>query len=492
MASLVFEIPDDAWCLVVEFATYSLRQVLLLQQISRHFRQVMRNPLMVAHLSVEVGDLSHVQRMGALGLGVRYLKAVALPASAALEFLVCTASVHSLNLSHGKFDSGTFQSAIMLVSNLQQLDVSFCRQLVRIQELPHTLRALDVMNCTRLVALPPMPNLDDLNASHCPRLRVLPELPVLISADLGYGPAAIDPMDTLRHLKISQANVPDSRRLTRLDSLCLLECNFEQEWTCAPLTNLVALTLVFVSYRRAHDLTGLSLLKGLQKLHLEGGVCDDNLTSLESLTSVKSLFVASELISDEGLVSIAKMRALETLYLNNCRRTQLTGRGLSALAALPQLRSLHLSECYGVAHRMKGLSTLTQLQALCIDNDHDSREAMSWQVTPEEAQIDEWAHENDFKPLVRLPNLTTLELLYCSVKSLRWLKRIPRLQMLVVKGCDLTLTGLWALVPCKIASVVLGERARATLGDEVGRFRERMPPHALAFESEEFWDAPGG
>jgi Leucine-rich repeat (LRR) protein len=485
LASLLFTIPDDVWHLVVEFATHSMRQVLRLQQIDSHFRTIMRNPLMVTHLEVEVNDLSHVRRMKSLGFGVHYLKAQALPASAALDLLACTPNVRGLNLSHGNFDSTAFQQAIVLLPQLQQLNVSFCRQLVRIQALPDTLRELDVMYCTRLVELPPMANLQNLDASHCSRLSVLPALPALVSANLGYGLTAINAMDTLRHLKIGQASVPDSRTLTRLDSLCLVDCNFEQEWFCAPLTNLTALTLVFVSYRRAHDLSALSMLTGLQKLHLETGVCDDNLASLESLVRVKSLFVASELISDDGLGSIAKMRALETLYINNCRRKQITDQGLCVLAALPQLRSLHLSECYGVAHRMQGLSALTQLQALCIDNDHDAREASRWPVTPEEALIDQWAHEDDFEPLTALPNLTTLELLYCSVMSLRWLNQIPRLDMLVVKGCDLTLTGLWDLVPCNIASVVLGERARATLGDDVEMFRQRMSPHALVFESEE-------
>jgi len=371
----------------------------------------------------------------------------------------------------------------MALPHLQQLDVSFCRQLERIHALPNALRVLDVMYCTRLAELPPMPNLEKLVASHCSCLRVLPALPALVSADLGYGLASIDPLSTLRRLKIGQDQAPDTRRLTSLASLCLLECNFEQPWFCEPMRNLTALTLVFVSQRRDHDLTCLSSLTGLQKLHLESGVNDDNLASLESLVGVKSLFVASELISDEGLESIAKMRGLESLYINNCRHTQITGHGLRVLAALERLRSLHLSECYGVKHCMQGLSALTQLQALCMDNNWQA--ARRWEVTPEEAQIDEWAHEDDFKPLVVLPNLTTLELLYCHIKSLCWLNRIPRLQVLAVKGCDLTLTGLWGLVPCTIASVMLDERASATLGDEVASFRERMPPNALVFESEE-------
>ena len=80
----LFKIPDDVWRMVVEFATCSLWQVLVLQRVGRHFRQIMRHPLMVSHLRVELGDLSHVQRLGSFRLGVHDLTAEAVPARAAV------------------------------------------------------------------------------------------------------------------------------------------------------------------------------------------------------------------------------------------------------------------------------------------------------------------------------------------------------------------------------------------------------------------------
>lgn len=486
-ASSMFKVPDDVWCLVVELATHSLSQVLSLQRINTHFRRVMKNPIMVSHLSFEVDDLSDVERMGSLSFGVRYFKAATLPASAPLERLACVPFVHCLDLMYGNFDSENFQAAIMSLHNLQRLDLSFCRQLVKIKALPTTLRVLDVMYCTRLAELPPMPNLEKLDASHCPRLRTLPELPALLSVDLGYSTTVIDStnaLSTLRHLKIGHHAAPQCQQLTNLGSLCLVDCNFEHEWLCAPLTHLTTLTLVFVSYRRAHDLTCLALLTGLQNLHLETGVSDDNLACLETLVNLKSLAVGSELISDDGLKSIGKMRGLQTLYINNCRRRQITSDGLTALTPLRHLRSLHLSECYGINCSMRGLSALTQLRALCIDNNVNFKDR--WPITPEEEELDEMVHQDDLRGLTFLHNLTTLELFYCDMTSLRWLNKIPRLEALVVKGCDLTLNGLWDLHPCNIPSVILGERAQVTLGDSLERFRARIEPHArLTFERED-------
>jgi Leucine-rich repeat (LRR) protein len=324
-----------------------------------------------------------------------------------------------------------------------------------------------------------MPNLERLDASHCPRLLALPELPALVRVDLGYSNTVIGSAHTqLRHLKIRHQQVPECEHLPHLDSLCLVECNFERAWSCAPLTKLTTLTLAFVSYRKAHDLTCLSLLTGLQELRLEAGVSDDNLACLETLVNVKKFAVGSESISDEGLVFIGKMRSLETLYINNCRRKQITGDGLLALAPLSTLRSLHLSECYGVNY--SDLSPLTQLRALCIDNDVNLSER--WPITPEEEEIDQMVRQNDLRPLTLLHNLTTLELLYCRLKSLLWLNQIPRLAVLVVKGCQLTRKGLWDLTPCHIPSVILGECSCAKLGQDLGRYRQCVPQ--LTFESE--------
>lgn len=484
--SLLYKVPDAVWRLVVEFATYSLTQVLTLQQINTHFQRVMHNPIMVSHVGVQLDQLIDVQHMGSLVLGVRYFTCTALPASADFELLTRMPAIRSLDLSRGKFDPETFQAAIASLSHLERLDLSFCRQLVELQALPDTLRVLDVMCCTRLVGLPPMPNLETLDASHCPRLRALPELPALVSLELGYSATSIDSQNTLgtlHHLKIDHAKVSDCQPLIDLDSLCLVDCNFEERGLCAPLTKLTSLTLVFVSYRKAHDLACLSLLTGLQSLRLETGVSDDNLTCLQTLVGLKSLAVGSELISDAGLASIGQMRGLETLYINNCRRQQISGDGLVALRSLAHLRSLHLSECYGVLGKngMRGLSALTQLQALCIDNDVNLRER--WPITPEEEWLDQMVRQDDLQPLSLLHNLRTLELLYASMKSLRWLNQIPRLETLVVKGCHMTRRGLWDLVPCHIALVILGERARATLGKDLDRYCQCMPTQ-LTFESE--------
>jgi hypothetical protein len=127
---------------------------------------------------------------------------------------------------------------------------------------------------------------------------------------------------------------------------------------------------------------------------------------------------------------------------------------------------------------------LTQLQALCIDNDVNLSER--WPITPEEEWIDQMVRQDDLRSLTFLPNLKTLELLYCALKSLRWLNKIPRLDTLVVKGCHLTRKGLWDLAPCHIASVILGDSARVTLGKDVERYRQRMSPHSqLTFECED-------
>jgi hypothetical protein len=292
------------------------------------------------------------------------------------------------------------------------------------------------------------------------------------------------PTNTLRHLQICQTHVPDAHHLTSLDTLCLVNCNFEQHaWVCAPLTKLTALTLVFVSYRKAHDLSCVALLAGLQKLHLEVGVSDDNLAALETLVNLKALVIASELISDAGLVSVAKMRSLETLYINNCRRTQITSEGLVVLAPLQHLVALRLSECYGVRYDLGGLSALVQLRTLCIHN--NARFAGRWPITPEEAMLEYMLHDNDLQPLIHLSNLAELELLYCDIRGLMWLNQIPHLERLVVKGCPLTLDGVWDLMPCDIKSVIFGETTRAMLGKDVKRFRQAMPSHGqVAFESE--------
>ena len=479
--SLLFEIPDDVWCLVVEFSTYTVSQVLGLQLINAHFRRVMRNPIMISHVTVGLEHVQDVHRMGTLRPGVRHVKAAELPYRASLEFLSGLTAVRCLNLSQGQFDAYTLEMAIGSLVHLDTLDLSFCKRLVELKTLPATLRVLDVTLCSRLQALPALPNLERLHASNCQRLRVLPDFRALISINLGWGSTSFVPHNTLRYLKTDQTNVPDANSLTNLDSLCLVNCNFErQQWCCAPLSNLRELALVFVAYRKAHDLSCLALLKSLQTLHLEIGVSDANLVYLETLVNLKALSIGSEHISDNGLASITKMRSLETLHINNRGRTQITHQGLVALVPLVNLVSLRLSECHGVRYKMRGLSALVQLRTLSIE--HNANFAAHWPVTPEEKMMDYMVHEDDLRPLTKLSNLTVLKLWYCHIMSLKWLNKIPRLEMLVVKGCPMVLDGLWDLMPCNIKSVVLGEDVRAKLGKDAERFRHSVLDGQLSFE----------
>lgn len=64
-------IPDDLMCMVVEFSTRSLRAILNLQLISRHFRTVMRQPKMVSHVHAQFNHFHGGQALGELASGLR-------------------------------------------------------------------------------------------------------------------------------------------------------------------------------------------------------------------------------------------------------------------------------------------------------------------------------------------------------------------------------------------------------------------------------------
>ena len=444
----MFELPNDILGQVVEFATQTLREVLQLQLISKHFRKAMRHSNKLTHLDVTFKDLREVNQLGPMAVGVRKATIHSLER---LESLSGLPALRSLDLTHGLFKIGL---EVMHLTHLHSLNIQKCRSLQGIDNLPPGLRDLNASECHELVHLPAcLPQLLHLNIRNCYNLDAIPLMPQLLTLDAAQCPAPLGIMTTLLSLSASHDDYNSVSKHISLHTLKLQDCAFDRSDFLVPLVQLNTLRLYLTETYSYYDMRGLSTLSNLELLELDGPLTNEHLESIETLTQLRSLILSCTKMSDEGMRSVAKLQGLTWLELwCSCSRS-FSHTGLRHLA-LPQLQTL----------RLVGMRDLTDLQGF------EGVANLEHLIISSSDRLDDLQHVS------LMPKLKAIQFAYCdSLTSLRWLNQLPCLMSLDVSRCwDLQREGLWEIFPCQLSELVLNAHARAQLGDEVGRFHQQL------------------
>ena len=155
-------VPDDVIRTVVEFATQSLRAVLSLQLVSRHFHAVMKQPKMLWHVRVHFDNFQDGQH---LGVGLRHLSI--LSSRSTLAPLALLQGLRTLHMPDWRTNADVMQY-LGNVTQLEELDLSKAVWLTRFKSLPASLKRLNVSETSiQEFFLPYMPNLEELDVSCC-------------------------------------------------------------------------------------------------------------------------------------------------------------------------------------------------------------------------------------------------------------------------------------------------------------------------------------
>ncbi len=425
----ISSVPPDLMQIVITFAAPTLADVAALAVLSRYFRDLILSPNMAGH--VRANFTSVWDRLHELGPLVKGVRATHAQLVTNLHGLSCMPALRVLELPHGEFDSGMFNEAMRTVPYLHMLNVNSCAGLLSITTLPATLRLLNVSDCVHLRHLPAsLLNVYDLNVNYCSNLLTLPRMPKLEVLKMEKCPATLAVNSTMRRLKKNLLRLDPSviEHCTALEILDVTDCDvFDIDFT-TPLCKLVTLFIQFAETGNDMDLSGLIGLKNLRVLRLENDITDEHLESVNKLPDLFSLTLMSHLLTDDGVRSIAQIKGLTYLVLDNYDCMGITADGFAACAEMRGLRMLSLKYCQGVED-LSTLANFSGLHELCFVG---------------------CSAISNLAALCALKSLTTLEFDSCdSITTLEGLKLVPKLTTLSVMCCrNLSRCGLWALMPC--------------------------------------------
>jgi Leucine-rich repeat (LRR) protein len=455
---LAFGLPLDVLCVVVQFATSTLRQTLRLKEVSLALRKAMQNPNMYRHLRAEFKSLEEV------GSAIR---CATVTGADSVESLARLPQLRALYLPMCKIRTDAMQAALGSLANLQELSLNSCEMLDVLTWLPSTLRVLnvsaslvselptlpnlEVLNvayCRRLASLPDYPNLQDLNmsgcnlevdmrnlrlfnasncdrlyflpasstltaldVSGCPRLTTFPDLPFLRELRMVGCPARLNA--SMSRLEALNSEICDLEHARNLTHVSIVHCGADDLSSISRLPNLAHLSLFFL-FNSAHDLSVLELLPKLDTLNLGTQISNGDLEHVTCCRQLRRLTVSSNAVDNAGILCIATLQDLEFLRIDNWSYNLVTNLG--ALSALPKLREMELDECLG----LRSMASLSEMRAL---------ERLSFR------RCDHLA--NDFSTLSALSRLTELSIESCSgITSLVGISSIVPLTSLRVVWCS--------------------------------------------------------
>jgi Leucine-rich repeat (LRR) protein len=437
-------VPDDIIRTVVEFATQSLRAVLSLQLVSRHFHAVMKQPKMLWHVRAHFNDFQDGQQ---LGVGLRHLSIPG--ARSTLASLALVRGLRTLHMPGWRINAD--MQHLQNMTQLEELDLSRAVWLRKLESLPVSLKRLNI-NGTPIQRLPYMPNLEELDVSGngvhrsvsdsiilstCPNLRSLK------MADSASEMLDLRCLAKLQELDISSGDLTHLQVGHQLHVLTAERCAFLRE--IPDLPNLTELNVMF-----CESLVVLPQLPNLLKLHNYGSPTRPNI----SMSQLRELD-ASEL-TFEHFECLAMFPKLEKLDLQGCEFVEqdftklpnltsliLEPEASASLYCLPtSLTHLQLDGEVSDRH-MAALPTLTNLKTLLVTSEHCTDASMMWISripSLEFLSVDNASHWSissfGVSYLENLPNLRHLELLYCTVDDLAVVSRVANLEILDIDGID--------------------------------------------------------
>lgn len=323
----LLRIPDDVMRTVVEFATQSLRAVLSLQLISRHFHGVMKQPKMLWHVRAHFKDFHDGQQ---LSVGLRHLS---IPGSrSTLAPLALLRGLRTLHMPDWRTNADVMQH-LGNATQLEELDLSKSVWLKRFESLPASLKRLDISE-TSVQGLPFLPGLEELDVSCCRE--------GFTGSQEFEAPDFIACCPNLRSLNMagSEGENLDLRYLTKLQVLDISSCE---------LTDLqVGRQLRALDAERCQYLFSLPDLPNLTELNVM--FCE----SLEVLPSLPMLLkLQNRGTRTRPNLSMSQLRELVA--------SEFTFERFECLDMFPKLAKLDLQGCEFVEQDLTKLPNLTSL-----------------------------------------------------------------------------------------------------------------------------------
>lgn len=493
-------VPDDVMRNIVEFATQSLRAVLSLQLISRHFYEVMRQTKMLSHVRARFDDLHDGQH---LSVGLRHLSIV--DARNALTPLALLCGLRTLHIPRCRTSSDIAQY-LQNMTQLEELDLS---NMVWLKILPMSLMSLKRLNIqnTGIQRLPYMPNLEELDVSSCQHVSdyiVFRACPNIRSLKMTDSLATI--LDFRKLTQLQELDISSSE-LTHLHvgpQLCVLNvelCEYLLEIPGLPnllelnvqacdsldvlpelpkllkLLNCGSQTCPNSSMKQLRELGASKYtferfevldLPGLEKLDLQG--CEFVEQNFEKLPNLVHLVLELEAsanvnclpsslihlqlddkVSDLDMSLVAcNLTNLKTLIVNS----DITDAGMMSIAKIRGLEHFCIDNnrsgnitSLGVSHLAASNLRHLELRSCAVDD----LTVVSGFANLEVLII--WGNikQLDPEPLANAQRLTTLEFTGCTLQSLRGLNAIPRLEMLSIVSCRVVSENIHDLIPIQVA-----------------------------------------
>jgi Leucine-rich repeat (LRR) protein len=396
-------VPDAVFHVIITFAESSLSQILALQRVNRHFRRMMRLPIMVSHLDLRLRRPADLLQLGPHAVGLR------------------------------RVGFGTAQSLrlIKLAPSLRELDLSFCKtvtdaNLATVCTLTQ-LRVLVIKGCPRLVdvsCLSAAPALKFLNMSNCVNIGSIPACD-LVGLDMN-GCSAVRQWDALRHmssltsLSMSGCAVTDQGLEHMPSGLRELNIAFGRELTDAALSNVarspMLSTLNLSGCTKLTTLEPLATLRFMEDLRLVFCFGLQNIDALRAMPLLRVVHAPHSDLACEALRGgFVGLDFLGELDLSHTRTTH-----MAFDASLPSLRNIIMRSCY-MLYNLEAIDRAASLRNLDL----------SGCSSVDDASV---------RSLVNLPHLRNLHLNSCAQltdQGLASVGRILTLKRLGLYGCHL-------------------------------------------------------
>jgi hypothetical protein len=161
---------------------------------------------------------------------------------------------------------------------------------------------------------------------------------------------------------------------------------------------------------------------------------DQDLAAWRMLSSLESIAVGSDKISDKGLQNLAQLPKLEFLELDS---PKITAQGIDALSQSPNLKFLQLRVHSDALAPLPKLQHLKLLELSGARSEHLSH-VVRMQQLPALGLIGAGIEEKDLRLLQQMPNLKSLRLEWVPVSSegLTHLSKLPNLEALGIRCQD--------------------------------------------------------
>jgi hypothetical protein len=238
-------------------------------------------------------------------------------------------------------------------------------------------------------------------------LEALPQefgdIPSLKAFEIVHGGALTDlssllPLNGLREISVLKGNrieLAQFEKFSRLAVLRLAEGQFEN---FGFLTHMTSLTELVLNRVVSNDLSPLSALVGLRKLHLEGARIVD-LSPLSRMTSMVDLNLKRSAVQD--LTPLSRLTNLRKLRLERATVSDLT-----PLSHMSDLTELNLNEA--IAEDLSPLAGMTEMRILSLN----------------------WSMTKELTPLADMTALIELNLNHALARDLTPLSGMIRLKKL--------------------------------------------------------------